>query len=224
MRILFLTHEPLSPPPGRLAGLALGLLAAGHGVEILVATRADSAQAEAPAWPGLRIRAAFSGQENVLPGLPEMLPLRANSAAFGGLSDEELVAYLEGARRGLDRAMVEFDPHVLHCDHVWLLGDLALETGAPYVLTAQGPEFEGLGPREAALALTGAENASAILADSPEPFVRMHAAYPDLDSQDVLVAQFDAAHVAMAYEQAFQRRAPRRSMDQDSMTPRPSAP
>jgi hypothetical protein len=62
--------------------------------------------------------------------------------------------------------MAEFDPQMIHAQYVWLGGQLALESGAPYVLTAWGPEFDcaAADERYQPLLDQAAENASRILA------------------------------------------------------------
>ncbi|MEX0977449.1 MAG: glycosyltransferase [Pirellulales bacterium] len=85
---------------------------------------------------------------------------------FSSLSNEQLGQYRECLRRRLDAQILQFDPHVIHAQHVWVLGQLALETGVPYLLNAWGPElvdcrFEA---RYRTLAEQAAENASRILA------------------------------------------------------------
>ncbi len=52
-----------------------------------------------------------------------------------------MARYREAIRRVLDRQVDAFDPHLIHVDYVWLLGQLVLETGVPYVARLWGPEL-----------------------------------------------------------------------------------
>jgi hypothetical protein len=86
--------------------------------------------------------------------------------AFSSLSNTQLAQYRERLRRRLDAQILQFDPHLIHVQHVWVLGQLALETGVPYLLNAWGPELVDcrFDARYRALAEQAAENASRILA------------------------------------------------------------
>ena len=52
-----------------------------------------------------------------------------------------MALYRERTRRRLDELIESFNPHVIHAQHIWVQGQLALETGVPYVLNAWGPEL-----------------------------------------------------------------------------------
>jgi Glycosyl transferase 4-like domain len=85
---------------------------------------------------------------------------------FSDLSSAQLAQYRECIRRRLDRQILQFDPHVIHAQHVWVLGQLALETGVPYVLNAWEAELVDCqsDERYRALAEQAADNAGRILA------------------------------------------------------------
>jgi hypothetical protein len=85
--------------------------------------------------------------------------------AFHDLSVAQLAAYREHLRRHLDALVDEFDPHVIHGQHIWVQGQLTVETGVPYVLNAWGAELVDyhLDPRYQALADQAATNAGRIL-------------------------------------------------------------
>jgi hypothetical protein len=90
----------------------------------------------------------------------------ATACTFQQLSDLQLAQYREQLRRRIDAQVDRFDPHVIHAQYIWVLGQLALETGVPYVLCAWGEELVDyhLDPRYRALADQAAANASRILA------------------------------------------------------------
>jgi hypothetical protein len=84
---------------------------------------------------------------------------------FDALSDQQLTMYRDTLRRRLDALVAAFDPQVIHAQHVWVQGQLALETGVPYVLNAWGPELadSGADARYRRLADQAAANAGRIL-------------------------------------------------------------
>ena len=100
----------------------------------------------------------------------------SDGVAFSQLSDGQLSEYRENLRRRLDGQIDRFNPHVLHAQHVWLEGQLALETGVPYVLNAWHDELAGpaADARFQDLVAQAAENASRILV--PDEAVRSRVA------------------------------------------------
>lgn len=157
MRVLLLSHFPLnqSESGDHARRIATALQAAGHEPRVLVAAETTPIQMPFPV-------AAVEGTGIGTPSFSSP----DGGVTFGDLSDAELSDYREAVRRRLDVEIAEFDPQVIHAQHVWISGQLALESGAPYVLTAWGAELEAAtaDPRYRPLADQAAENASRILA------------------------------------------------------------
>jgi len=170
MRVVLLHHFPLQQDTtGRLVRQwAADLRAAGHEVRLMVVDTAEAAVQ----GDGDRI---VCGAGNMAADLPFDLPGfrsgggQAASWAFTDLSDEQLSLYRDRQRQRLDTIIAEFDPHVIHSQHVWVQGQLALESGVPYVLNAWGVELEECrrDPRYRTLAAQAAENAGRILVVEP---------------------------------------------------------
>ncbi len=167
MRILFLHHFPLSESAiGRRVSCWAGALAdAGHDARILLV---DSGPREDEPLVADRIVCHPSDPAADLPfDLPRFSTPAAGDSArtFGALSDEELAQYREQLRRRLDAQVDRFNPDVIHAQYAWVQGQLAVETGAPYVLNIWGPELVDcdIDPRYRTLADQAATNASRIL-------------------------------------------------------------
>ena len=172
MRILFLHHFPERESlAGRwLVRWALALAGAGHDVRQLVV---DANRVGDESLPG----GSLSVDRVVCDPLEPTAELKLDlprfsqasaagaSARFHQLTDDELNAYRDVLRRRMDAHIDRFDPHVLHADHAWVLGQLALESGVPYVLNAWGPELVDarLDARYFPLAEQAAANAGRIL-------------------------------------------------------------
>lgn len=143
------------------------LVAAGHDARILVFDRAErrSQPAEIPVE---RITFSASGSPADLQfDVPRYREgdAGARGMAFDELNDAQLTRYRELFRRRLDTLIDRFNPDVLHVQYIGLLGQLALETGAPYVISSWGPELADLGrdARLQDLAEQAATNAGRIL-------------------------------------------------------------
>ncbi len=173
MRILFLHHFPLTADAvGRLVERwALALVAAGHEVRALVVD--DGTQGDEPfvvdritcGQRGARPSEMADELDFELPRFADAAPV-ATGGRFVDLSDEQLARYRHRLRRQLDQQIDHFNPHIIHAQHVWVQGQLALESGVPYVLGAWGPELADYhaDPRYRPIANQAAENASRILA------------------------------------------------------------
>ena len=141
MRVLVTHHFPFDAcASGRYSHeLAASLLAAGHEVRCLIVDAVGNGSEPFP------VRRMVCRALDPLADLPFDVPCFASeplgSQTFEGLSSQQLADYREKFRRLLDREVEDFDPHLIHAQHIWVQGQLALETGVSYLLTAWGAEL-----------------------------------------------------------------------------------
>jgi hypothetical protein len=147
-----------------------------------------------------------------LPGFTAATPA---GVLFADLTDEQLAAYREELRRQIDIEVAHFDPHVMHSQHVWIEGQLALETGVPYVLTAWGPELAcaAADPRYRTLAEQAAENASRIVVGHASLGNQLAATFESISERVLVVPEIADHHgtsasdrMADIYRAVFQQR------------------
>jgi hypothetical protein len=163
VRILLTHHFPLDRSRiGKwVADLAVTLRAAEHDVRIVCVGECKSSD-------GLPLRTIGCNRADSKFALPFDLPWFGiepeGPTTFESLASEAITEYRDVLRHELDVEVDEFNPQIIHCQHVWLWGQLALETGVPYVLSAWGPELvcRARDERYRALADQAAENASRI--------------------------------------------------------------
>jgi Glycosyl transferase 4-like domain len=189
MRVLLTHHFPLTQPePGPLVrAWAMALESAGHEVRLLVV---DEVHRFGEALAIERVVCGDDPNADLRFELPRFsTPGDNQGLVFSSLSNAQLALYRERLRRRLDTRVLRFDPHVIHAQHVWLLGQLALETGVPYVLSAWGPELIDCqtDARCGALAEQAAENAGRILAPDLETQRRVVSLYPAAAERTVLM-------------------------------------
>ncbi|MBX9792142.1 MAG: glycosyltransferase [Pirellulales bacterium] len=168
MRILLTNHLPLhgSESGAFTRDLAVGLERAGHQVRALVV---DEREAGDEPFHVRRIVCRGGETSADLPfALPSFSAPTPSRQSFDTLSDDQLAQYREELRRHLDEEIAEFDPHVIHAQHIGILGHLALEAGVPYVLGATGADLLSFqaDDRYRRFAEEAAENAGRILAAS----------------------------------------------------------
>jgi hypothetical protein len=215
MRVLLTDHFPLSASSSgkhcRL--LAAGLQQAGH--EVRVITVADGPQ-PVESFPLRVVVCRADARQAALPfTLPGFTLAAPAGVLFADLTDEQLAAYREELRRQIDVEIAQFNPHVMHSQHVWIEGQLALETGVPYVLTAWGAELACLesDPRYRTLAEQAAENASRIVVGQESLASRLAATFDSISERvlvvpEIATTQGSSASERMAdiYRAVFQQR------------------
>ena len=170
MRVLLMNHASLAQSEGgRLVRKwALALAAAGHDPRILVV---DDGPSIGDGTEGVLVERVICRPGDAAADLPFDLPLFVAphvahaQHTYSTLSDQQLTQYRDCLRRRLDSLIDRFDPHVLHAQHIWVLGQLGLESGVPYVLNAWPEELAEYDrdPRYRPLADQAAENAGRIL-------------------------------------------------------------
>lgn len=202
MRILLTHHFPLEADvPGRFAAeLAEKLIAAGHEVQALIVDASAEGQVGFPLRRVPDAAPRFSGE--------------VGSLTFESLTAAQLDRHLDALRRALDSEIENFNPHVVHAQHIWLLGHLALEMGVPYVLSAWQAELKACsaGTPYQRYAQEAAENAGRILISTPGLAPEIAAAFGDLDGRvdikdgEAAWLQDNAAPVVKVYREVIDAR------------------
>lgn len=189
MRILLANQAPLEAADGGLplAPLVRALLSAGHEVQGVVV------DGESQAGNAVPVRRVVCRKGDAAADLPFDAPRLGeppqSSQTYSDLTDRQLAEYRDVLRSALDAEIEAFDPHVVHAQHIWILGHLALEAGVPYVLSTSGLELPvyRLDPRFRRYADEAAENAGRILATSEAVREDVRATFGDLDGRVVII-------------------------------------
>jgi len=193
LRILLTHHFPLNwPVSGQNVGqLAAQLRQRGHVVRCLVVDRGRQDTSEDA------VRRVVCDPDSPAAELKFRLPTfdadgshaSPDTTSFLALSDDQLAAYRDALREVLDDEVAHFNPHIIHGQHIWIQGHLALEAGVPYLLTVCGPELEAQArdSRYRRYAQEAAENAGLIIAPDESTQRAVTAAFGELDHRVVLV-------------------------------------
>ena len=203
MRVLLTHHFPLQQGTvGQyVVDLARALQADEHEVRIV-------AIGHSPALKGLSVRSIACREENGA-GLSFDVPWFGiepeGDLTFERLSSDEFTSYRDQLRRELDAEVEDFDPQIIHAQHVWLWAQLALETGVPYVVNAWGPEFvsRARDDRYRPLADQAAENASRLFV--PDEHVRREVlnTFEDLAQRTILLPAIADSSLVAALMQHY---------------------
>ena len=148
MKILLVNHFPLEGSGSGTYTKNLSQHLAKRGNEVHVVFPENIIPQEVP---GVVLHPVyFTDQEGVKP-VPYALPFNfpcftthpRSLVTFGDLSEAELAQYLDTFRSAIAEVVEAIHPDIIHAQHVWLLGDVACQTGLPCVLTAHGTDMMG---------------------------------------------------------------------------------
>jgi glycosyltransferase involved in cell wall biosynthesis len=108
---------------------------------------------------------------------------------FADLDAAQQDAYVAAFQTAIDAAVADWQPDVIHAQHLWVTAYAARQTGLPYVATAHGTDLMGFRKYESwkALALEGAQNAQAVIAISHQVSEDTQALYGVSEEQIRLV-------------------------------------
>jgi hypothetical protein len=187
MRILLVFDGPLddSAVAQQVVSLGTALIGAGHGVRLVTVEPGSAPSVFA-------IRSVHTRPLSPLP------------------NDVELGEYREAFRQALDEEVAAWNPDLIHVQQASILAQLALESGAPYLITARGPEFKMAAQDERLLALAqqGAENAGRILAADASTKARLSRLAEGIDERiEVLPAgEITAERILAIYRAVLEQR------------------
>ncbi len=169
MKVLLVNHFPLV---GSGSGvythhLALGLLRLGHRPMVIAPSHR---RVRGLPYAVRNILFADGGRKgrDLAFNFPCFTTHPASSLTFRELKEGQIHRYVETFHRFTDRAVDDFQPDLIHAQHIWVAAYAASGTGLPYLVTCHGTDLIGFRecPRYRSLARTGARRAAVIVAVS----------------------------------------------------------
>ncbi|MBC8385702.1 MAG: glycosyltransferase family 4 protein, partial [Candidatus Cloacimonetes bacterium] len=145
MKILLINHFPLQGSGSGIytLNIALELVKAGHSVFVIdIDNQKDRAD-----YPFLRKTILCDEIKNIDPDLKFNFPCFTthprSTNTFYKLSETEIVEYIRIFRNVLDEVVAEFEPDIIHAQHLWIAPYVARLIGKPYVITVHGTDLMG---------------------------------------------------------------------------------
>lgn len=149
MKVLMVNHFPLegSGSGTYTKNIAAHLTKQGHEVCAVFPENSPSADI-----PGVRlIPVMFSAKGAKRRTKKEYLPFNfpcftthpRSTTTFADLSSEEFAQYLAAFDAAIHKAVMEFQPDIIHAQHIWCLSWLAVKHHIPTVVTTHGTDLMG---------------------------------------------------------------------------------
>jgi glycosyltransferase involved in cell wall biosynthesis len=129
--------------------------------------RQKSAEVPEPSKPG----AADDGPQVDLEfAIPCFTSHPRSHMTFQAMTNHEIEQYRQAFKKRIAEIVTTFKPQLIHVNHIWILAELAAETGLPYVVTSHGTDLFGYAADERyrAAARRGASGACFIVTISKQ--------------------------------------------------------
>jgi len=93
-----------------------------------------------------------------------------SAATFGDFDDDQRQAYVQAFQAAIDSAVLDWNPDLIHAQHLWVTGYAAHKAEMPYVVTAHGTDLMGFRKYKdwKTMALDGAQHAHTVIAISKQ--------------------------------------------------------
>lgn len=93
-----------------------------------------------------------------------------STTTFADLDDDQRRAYVQAFQAAIDAAVLDWNPDLIHAQHLWVTGYAALKAEMPYVVTAHGTDLMGFRIFKdwKAMALEGVQHAQTVIAISKQ--------------------------------------------------------
>ena len=146
MKVLMINHFPLdgSGSGTYTRNIAVHLQKKGHDVCVVMP---ENTKDYAPVPDVGIVPVFFKHKEDIDGMLPFNFPCFTTHPrsimTFDDLDKEQLDMYLSAFGQAIGKIVKEFNPDIIHGQHIWLLSWLAIKTGIPYVVTAHGTDLMG---------------------------------------------------------------------------------
>lgn len=144
MRILLVNHFPLqgSGSGVYVANIAKSLEKKGHKVCIIMPENTR----KIIKIDNVKIHPVFFKREEVIEGqlpfnFPCMDPHPRSNFLFDEMTKEQIKQYETAFRIAIEDEIKEFQPDVIHTQHIWIISGLLADYNIPYIVTSHGAEF-----------------------------------------------------------------------------------
>lgn len=144
MKILLLNHFPLvgSGSGVYVHNIAKSMVEKGHQVCIIMPENSTNINCE----DSIKIHPVYFKREEIIEGqldfnFPCMDPHPRSNLLFEQMTERQIQEYVNAFKKALEEEIKEFNPDIIHAQHIWILSGLLKQYGIPYVITSHGAEF-----------------------------------------------------------------------------------
>ncbi|MFW6035094.1 MAG: glycosyltransferase family 4 protein [Halothermotrichaceae bacterium] len=169
MKILLVNHFPLHGSGSGVytKNIAQKLVEKGHQVRVIVVANEYSS--------------GYDFKVKTIPyyKFPCFTTHPESSKKFSDLSRQEMNDYLNKFKTTILKETDDFQPDIIHCQHIWVAPYAALKTNVPYIITAHGTDIKGYKKYRSYrnMALRAASGAERIIAISKQVYSEVKSYY-----------------------------------------------
>ncbi len=174
MRVLIPNHFPLEGSGSGIYTQNVAREITNKGHEALAITPAHDEQEGFPFEVRTILFTADGAEDSSEGRLPFNFPCFTthplSTTTFGDLDDAQRQAYVQAFQAAIDSVVLEWNPDLIHAQHMWVTGYAAHKAEVPYVVTAHGTDLMGFRKYEdwKAMAMEGTRYAHTVIAISKQ--------------------------------------------------------
>lgn len=146
MKILLINHFPLegSGSGVYVANIAQNLVKRGHDVCIIMPENTTKIKEVAnvkihPVY--FKGQEAIEGQVNF--NFPCMDPHPRSGFLFEDMTNLQVEQYENAFKKAIEQEMIEFNPDIIHAQHIWIISSILKEYNKPIIITSHGSDIMG---------------------------------------------------------------------------------
>lgn len=144
MKVLLINQFPLigSGSGVYVTNIAKSLEQAGHKVCIIMPENTTKIEER----ENIKIHPVFFKREEIIKGqldfnFPCMDPHPRSSFLFNNMTKLQIQQYETAFRKAIEEELKEFQPDIIHSQHIWIISGLLKGYNIPYIITSHGAEF-----------------------------------------------------------------------------------
>ena len=146
MRVLLINHFPLAGSGSGVyvKNIAENLVKKGHEVCIIMpenTTKIEKVE-------NVKIHPVYFKREEIIEGqlkfnFPCMDPHPRSSFLFEDMTDLQIKQYENAFKKAVEQEIIEFNPDVIHAQHIWIISSVLDEYNIPILITSHGSDIMG---------------------------------------------------------------------------------
>lgn len=146
MKVLLINHFPLAGSGSGVyvKNIAENLVKKGHEVCIIMPENTTKIEK----IKNVKIHPVYFKREEIIEGqlefnFPCMDPHPRSSFLFEDMTDLQIKQYENAFKKAIEQEIIEFNPDIIHAQHIWIISSVLDEYNIPILITSHGSDIMG---------------------------------------------------------------------------------